>query len=118
MSRLECAAGVILNHRLSALVYFHPGPLTVIAVCCVVVHAGVCVRSVTVWREVSIDKDVWHCESGDSNEIKLKKKSSIEHKFPSMHVSASGAISYLDYRASDFHPPSHTHFIPDMLMIF
>lgn len=43
MSRLECAAGVILNHRLSALVYFHPGPLTVITVWCVVVRAGVCV---------------------------------------------------------------------------
>lgn len=77
MSRLECAAGVILNHRLSALVYFHPGPLTVITVWCVVVRAGVCVRSVTVWREVSFDKDVWHCESGDSNEIKLKKKRTL-----------------------------------------
>lgn len=75
MSRLECAAGVILNRRLSALVYFHPGPLTAITVWCVLVCAGVCVRSLTAWREVLLDKDVCYCQTKDSNQMKLKKES-------------------------------------------
>lgn len=79
MSRLGCAAGVILNHRLSALVYFHPGPLTAITVWCVVVRAGgcacECVRSVTAWREVLSNKVVLYCETRDLNEMKLKKGS-------------------------------------------